>query len=95
MRSVDHPPKTLPRIKPGPRWDPTRHQQDWLQACKSDEQAGSSFDYSGPLTEMVLLGNVALAAGEPIHWDKKKMEITNDAEASQLLRRQYRKGWNL
>jgi predicted dehydrogenase len=95
MRSVDQPPKTLPRIKPGPRWDPTRHQQDWLQACKSGEQAGSSFDYSGPLTEMVLLGNVALAAGKPIEWDKEKLEITNDAKANQLLRRQYRKGWNL
>ncbi len=95
MRSVKNPPKKLPRIKPGPRWDPTRHQRDWLQGCKSGRPPGSSFDYSGPLTEMVLLGNVALAYGKPLLWDGSKMEITGEHDANRLLRREYRKGWCL
>ncbi|MFO7905063.1 MAG: Gfo/Idh/MocA family protein [Planctomycetota bacterium] len=95
MTSIRMPEKQLPRLERGPRFDPTRHQHEWLRACKRGEQPGASFDYSGPLTEMVLLGNVALAAGKRVEWDKKKMEITNDADANQLLRREYRTGWSL
>ncbi|MFW6170013.1 MAG: Gfo/Idh/MocA family protein [Planctomycetota bacterium] len=95
MTSIRMPEKQLPRLERGPRFNPTRHQHEWLKACKSGEQPGASFDYSGPLTEMVLLGNVALAAGKRIEWDKKKMQITNDAAANELLRREYREGWSL
>ncbi|MFO7903609.1 MAG: Gfo/Idh/MocA family oxidoreductase [Pirellulaceae bacterium] len=95
MYSVDLPPKKLPRLEEGPRWNPTRHQQEWVNACKSGNQPGSNFDYSGPLTEMVLLGNVALAAGQRLEWDKQAMKITNDAAADDLLRRSYREGWSL
>ncbi len=100
MRSVGEPPKQLPRVKGyregvGDRWVPTRHQQEWVRACKSGKQPCSSFDYSAPLTEMLLLGNVALATGRPIQWDKKAMNITNDPDADKLLRREYRAGWRL
>lgn len=95
MTSIKMPEKQLPRPERGPRFDPTRHQHDWLRACKSGEQPCANFDYSGPLTEMVLLGNVALAAGKPIRWDTKKMQVTNDDKANQLLRREYRKGWSV
>ena len=95
MASVDAPGKELPRLPEGNRYFPTRHQQDWVRACRKGEQPCSSFDYSGPLTEMALLGNVALAADGPIEWDSKQMKITNNDEANDLLRRQYRKGWSL
>ena len=95
MAKVNAPGKQLPRLPEGDRYFPTRHQQDWVRACKKGEQPCSSFNYSGPLTEMVLLGNVALAAGGRIEWDRKKMKITNDAEANQFLRRKYRQGWSL
>ncbi len=95
MTSIKMPKQQLPRLKRGPRFDPTRHQHDWVRACKGGKQACAGFDYSGPLTEMVLLGNVALAAGKPIKWDQEKMQITNDADANELLRREYRKGWRL
>jgi hypothetical protein len=50
---------------------------------------------SGPLTEMVLLGNVALRSGRKIEWNAKKMKITNDREANQLLRKEYPRGWGV
>ena len=56
------PPKpTLPR-SPG-------HHAEWIEACKTGKPTGTSFDYAGPLTELVLLGNVALRAGRKIEWD--------------------------
>ena len=56
--------------------------------------AAAGFDYSGPLTETVLLGTVALlCAGEELAWDAARMEVTNVAEANQHLRRTYREGW--
>jgi hypothetical protein len=71
------------------------HYQEWLRACKGGKAAGASFGYSGPLTEIVHLGNVAIRAGQPIEFDAKKIKITNCAEANQYLKREYRKGWAL
>ncbi len=95
MASVDAPGKHLPRLPEGDRYFPTRHQQEWVRGCKKGEQPCSSFDYSGPLTEMVLLGNVALAARGRIDWDREQMKITNNVGANDFLRRQYREGWAL
>jgi hypothetical protein len=50
-------------------------------------------DYAGPLTEMVLLGNVAMRAGERIVWDSAKLQVTNVRGAAQYVRPPYRKGW--
>jgi predicted dehydrogenase len=72
-----------------------RHIQEWISACKPGKQPCANFAYSAPLTEMVLLGNVALRGGEPIEWDSEKMEVTNDAEANRFIRRPYREGWSL
>ena len=55
----------------------------------------SNFDYAGAMTEAVLLGNVAVRAGKKIHWDAKKLEITNLPEANQYLRTEYREGWRV
>jgi len=71
------------------------HYQEWIDACKGGKPALSNFDYAGPMTEAVLLGNVALRAGETIHWDAKNMRITNVSEANQYIHHRYRAGWRL
>lgn len=71
------------------------HHQEWIQACKDGLKPLANFDYSGPLTEMALLGNVALRTGKKLIWDGPKMQITNVPEANQYLSRQYRQGWTL
>ncbi len=69
--------------------------EEWLKACKGEGQTMSNFGYAGPLTETVVLGCVALKAGQKILWDGPRMRITNVPEANQYLRREYRKGWTL
>jgi hypothetical protein len=71
------------------------HEHLWLEACKKGEQPCSHFEYSAALTEMVLLGNVALQAGEPIEWDRARMEVVSPSDANQYVGRQYRKGWSI
>ena len=71
------------------------HYEEWIAACKGGPKAYSNFDNSGPLTEMVLLGNVALRAGKKIEWNAKKLKVTNDKAANQFLAKEYRKGWGV
>ncbi|MFC1738255.1 Gfo/Idh/MocA family protein [Planctomycetota bacterium] len=87
MQAYKRPPKSLPRAK--------EHHQDWLQACKTGNPACSNFDYAGPLTEMVLLGNVALRTGKKLQWDCPKMKAVNAPEADKYIRPTYRQGWSL
>jgi predicted dehydrogenase len=88
------PPKTLPR-SPG-------HYREWVDACKGGKPAGSNFDMAGPLTEAVLLGNIALRYElrekltlKRLEWDSAKLKITSLPEANRFLHRAYRKGWSL
>jgi predicted dehydrogenase len=67
------------------------HMQEWIEACKGGAPAGANFDYSGPLTEMVLLGNLAVRTGKRIEWDAKNMVCTNEPEANKFVRKTYRK----
>ncbi|MBC8868218.1 MAG: gfo/Idh/MocA family oxidoreductase, partial [Planctomycetes bacterium] len=53
------------------------------------------FDYSGPLTETVLLGNVAYRAGKKLLWDAENAKATNCPDADQFIRHEYRRGWTL
>jgi predicted dehydrogenase len=69
------------------------HYNEWINACKGGPKALSNFDYSGPMTETVLLGNVALRAGQPIEWDAKQLRVTNVPEANRFVKKQYRQGW--
>lgn len=89
------PEPTLPRLGKGD-YD-LLHKQEWIAACKANkpELALSNFDYSGLLTEAVLLGNVAILAGKKLDWDGPNFRITNAREAQPLLHREYRKGWTL
>ncbi|MEK7993775.1 MAG: hypothetical protein AAB403_08245, partial [Planctomycetota bacterium] len=80
-------PKTIRRV---PNED-----VEWLEACKGGPKPLSSFDYAGQLTEMVLLGNLAVRLGKKIEWDSAALKAKNAPEADALIRRPYREGWNL
>ena len=69
------------------------HHHNWVMACKGEGKAVSRFEYAGPLTELVHLGNIAIRAGQPIEWDAEHMRITNVPEANRFLSREYRDGW--
>ena len=73
------------------------HHNEWLNAIKANkpELALSNFDYAGPMTEGVLMGNLAIRAGVPIEWDAKAMRVTNDEKVNELVQGEYRKGWEL
>jgi hypothetical protein len=81
------PPPTLPRSG--------SHEREWLQACKGGPPAMSNFDYSGPLAEFLLLGNVATQFPGPLDYDPVAMKISDSTEADSALRREYRAGWSL
>ena len=86
------PKRTIPRIPDGP----DGHEQDWIRACKGGKPASSNFDYSGPLSEMVLMGNLAVRfPDKQLLWNGEAMEITNDKAANAYVRRQYREGFPL
>jgi len=88
MNSYELPKETIPRVR-------TSHEMDWVNACKKGTQPGASFDYSGPLNEMVLLGNVAKKMGTKIVWDHENLKVTNVPEANKYICRPYRDGWSL
>ncbi len=91
-KDAPQPPETLPRI---PQTDGA-HERDWLRACKTGEPASSSFEYGGPLTEMVLLGVAAIRRPDRrLEWDGPNMQITNDRLAQKLVDPPYREGWSL
>jgi predicted dehydrogenase len=81
------PEPTLPK-SPG-------HHKEWIEACKGGPPAMSNFSYAGPLTETLLLGNVAMFAGHRIEFDGKRCRVTNCEFADSLIRREYREGWDL
>jgi len=94
MARYQPPPKTLPR-SPG-------HYREWVNACKGGAPGGSNFNFAGPLTEVVLMGNLALRvelreqmARHKLQWDAQKRQFTNVPEANEFLSRQYRQGWSL
>lgn len=79
------PEKTIPRI-PG-----SNQYQEWILACKGEgPMPGSNFDYSGPLSEMVLMGNLAVRTNKAVEWDGPNMKCTNLPEANNLVSKKYR-----
>ena len=71
------------------------HYQEWVDAIRESRQASTPFAYAGPLTETVLLGNVAYRSGTKIEWDSKNLTVTNHKEANAFLKRPYRSGWEI
>jgi predicted dehydrogenase len=89
MKEYPVPAKTLPRS--------IGHRQEWIQACKDNNPKGAlaSFEYSGPFTEALLVGNLAVRLGKKIEWDSKNMKAKNAPEADALINKKYRKGWEI
>jgi predicted dehydrogenase len=84
----DPAPKTLPRS--------AGHHRDWIEACKGGQPASADFRYGGPLTEMALLGTLAIRMqNRVLQWDAKAMKVTNLPEANDLVTPPYREGWVL
>ena len=79
------PAKSLPRSK--------GHHRDWLDACKGGKPASSNFEYGAALTEIGLLGLVAMRVGKKMTWDAKAMKSPNSPEADKYLKETYRPGW--
>ena len=69
--------------------------KEWILACKGGEPATCNFDYTGPMAETVLLGNVAYRVGKGFDWNAEKMEAAGCPEAEKHLRPEYRDGWPL
>jgi hypothetical protein len=86
--SYGKPPQKLPRI-PG-----EDHEMNWVDAAKGNAEASCPFEYAARLTEVMLLGVVALRAGKKIVYDGANMRITNVPQANDFLHREYREGWN-
>jgi len=81
--------KILPRVE-------GTHEQDWAKHCKAGTKPEARFEYSGPLTELALLGNIAKRFPRNLlTWDGQNMEVTNLAEANKWVKRPYREGWYL
>jgi len=72
-----------------------RQHLEWIAACKGGPPCYSDFDVAAYLTEIILLGCVALRVGRKIEWDGPNMLAKKAPEAAQFIRREYRKGWSL
>lgn len=87
MKDFTRPQKTLPRS--------IGHYKEWVEACKGGKPAGCNFGIGTFVTEIVLLGNIALRTGKHLLWDGAGIKFTNEPEANNLLHYEYRNGWAL
>ena len=90
MKDYKRPEKTIPR-------SPGIH-EEWIAAIKEGKKSTTDFSYSGTLTEVMLLGNIAMRMAESktvLEWDPVKMEFPNLPEANQYVHKGYRQGWSL
>jgi hypothetical protein len=85
---VGRPSETYARIT-------TSHEMNWNDSIRGTQKTTSPFEYSGKLTEIMLLGVVALNAGKKIHYDGANKRVTNVPDSDALLKRTYRAGWEL
>ena len=89
MKAFGRPDKKIPRV-----WG--SHQNNWLEAVRSNQPAGSPFEYGGALSEIGLLGMIAIQrSGVRLEWDDKAMKFTNDDAANKLVNPPYRAGWKI
>jgi predicted dehydrogenase len=75
--------------------DSIGHHKEWIEACKHGGPTTCGFEYSGPLTEAVLLGNVAFRAGKKLEWNPQLLKAANCPEADAFIQHHYRKGWRI
>ncbi len=95
-------PQRLPKSAMDNREPPPRvldrsigHYKEFVRACLGGESAAANFDYSGPLTEIIMLGIAAIRADKKLHWDAERMTFANAPEADEFLRSHYRKDWQI
>ncbi len=88
MRAAKLPDPSIPRVQGS-------HEHDWARAAKTGQKAGACFEYSGPLTEICCLGNIAKRVDTRMHWDAANLKVTNHPKANDYIRAPYRKGWSL
>jgi hypothetical protein len=81
------PPQRLPHVE--------GHRQEWLAACKGGAKPISNFDHSGPVCELLMLGNVVSRVGEKLEYDPVEMRVVNNETADAILRPERREGWEL
>jgi len=88
MQAYKRPEQKIPRVK--------NHHDDWLRAIREGRKAGSDFSYGGPLTEIAMLGVIALKMpGTKLEWDGPNARFTNSEEANRHVNPPYRQGWSL
>ena len=79
-----------------PKLPPRDHYQHFVDACLGGERTESHFAQTGPMTEAILLGTVAIRMpGQKLEWDSRRLKLTNSLDASRYLQRKYREGWHL
>jgi predicted dehydrogenase len=79
-----------------PQLKPVNHYHQFVEAVRGNGKTSAGFDYSGPLTEAILLGSIASRFPQTtLEWNAKEMKFPNQAEANQYVRRTYREGWNV
>ena len=94
------PPHLYPEDKfkayPKPQLEPKDHYHEFVEACLGNGSPGANFGFSGPLTETVQLANIANRfPGKTLAWDPEKLQFSNDGNATDYIRRHYRKGWRV
>ncbi len=80
-------PRTLPRVKD--------HYREWVAACKNGSQSSCHFGFGSQMTEIALLGALAVRTEKLLLWDREAMKVTNETEVNALLDPPYRQGWTL
>jgi predicted dehydrogenase len=90
MKQLPKAPQSIERIPGGL----DGHEKDWVRACKGGKPASSNFDYAGPLSEMVLLGNLAVRFPiQQLLWDGQNLQVKNHQPANAYVHPKYRAGW--
>ena len=88
MDAYKQPPKTLPR-SPG-------NEREWLDACRGGRvKPGGNFEFSGMVTETLLLGNLAIRTGQRLEWDRTNLKVLNSEAAQKMVAPERRRGWEL
>lgn len=95
-----HNPVLLPQEKfkdyPRPKFESRNHYHHFVNACMGEAKTESHFAQTGPMTEAILLGTVAIRVpGQKLTWDAARMKFPNHTEAERYLRRNYRDGWDV
>ena len=100
-----HPHGSTPRLFPrakfkdfrNPKLEPRDHYKEFVDCClKGADKPSANFDYSGPLTEAVLLGCLASQfPNQTLEWDAPALRVANSSEATARIKRTYRAGWEI